>query len=98
DAHRLVRRDRAVEEPEPRPAGVLLAQPVEHALALPELEDPLLFAGELGHGRESREGLRHGRRWYEAGRSGSGARERELVAAGVQRRAGRDDPAGGGGG
>src|SRR5919204_543928 len=60
-AHRLVRRHGAVEEAEPRPFGVLLAQPLEHALALPVLEDLLLEGGELGHRGESREGLRHGR-------------------------------------
>jgi hypothetical protein len=45
--HRLVRRHGPAEEAEPRPVRVLLAQPVEHALALPNLEDLLLEGGQL---------------------------------------------------
>src|SRR6266508_6952511 len=43
DAHRLgVRGDRAVDEPEKRPGGVLLAENVEAPLALPHLEHLVL--------------------------------------------------------
>ena len=39
DGERLVRRDRTVDEAEPRAAAVLLTEPLERTLALPELED-----------------------------------------------------------
>ena len=52
DAHRVVRRDRAVEEAEPLAAAVLLAQLVEDALAVPPVEDLLLESGVIGDGWE----------------------------------------------
>src|ERR671911_595282 len=42
DAHRVVGRDRAVDEAPPRPVGVLLPEPLEDPLALPPREDPAL--------------------------------------------------------
>ena len=48
DAELLVRRHRPVDEAEPRPAAVLLAEPLEGLLALPELEDLELERGVVG--------------------------------------------------
>jgi hypothetical protein len=53
DAHRVVRRDRPVEEAEPLAARVLLAQLVEDALAIPPLEDGLFERGVVGNSGES---------------------------------------------
>jgi hypothetical protein len=47
-AHRSVRRDRAVDETEPRPAPVLVAETLERLLALPEIEDLELERGMVG--------------------------------------------------
>ena len=51
DAHRVVGRDRPVHEREARAAAVPLAQLLERALALPELEDPALERGMIGDRR-----------------------------------------------
>ena len=58
-AHRVVRRDRAVDERERRPALVLLAQPLERPVAVPALEHAVLerdVVGLGGDGSESRIG------------------------------------------
>src|SRR5687767_5593333 len=64
DAHRLdVRRDRAVDEGIPRPAGVLFPQRVEAPVALPQLEHAVLEFRKVErrpHGRESRLLVRRG--------------------------------------
>ena len=52
DAHRVVGRDRPVDEAEARPAGVLLAQPLEGALHLPALQHLPLESGVVGHARQ----------------------------------------------
>src|SRR5262245_3720717 len=52
DAHRVVGRDRAVDEAEPRAAGVLLAEALERPLLLPPLEHLPLERGMVGHARE----------------------------------------------
>jgi hypothetical protein len=52
DAHRVVRRDRPVDEAEARPAGVLLAEALEGALLLPALQHLPLEGGMVGHTRE----------------------------------------------
>jgi hypothetical protein len=57
DAERLVRRDRPVEEREPRPAGVLLPQLPECPFPLPELENALLEPRMVGHRRQILEDL-----------------------------------------
>ena len=52
DAHRVVGGDRAVDEAEPRPAGVLRAQAPERLLLLPALQHLPLERGMIGHARE----------------------------------------------
>ena len=52
DAHRVVGRDRAVEEAEALATAVLLAQLVEDAFAVPPGEDLLLQGGVVRDGRE----------------------------------------------
>ena len=52
DAHRVVRRDRAVEETEALAAAVLLTQLVEDALTVPPGEDLLLEGGVIRDGWE----------------------------------------------
>ena len=59
DAHRVVRRDRPVEEAEARAAAVLLAQPVEDARLVPPVEDPVLERGMIGLLGQRNERLRH---------------------------------------
>jgi len=49
DAHRVVGRDRAVDEAEARAVGVLLAQLPERALVLPALEDLTLEGRVVRH-------------------------------------------------
>ena len=49
DPHRVVGRDRAVDEAPPRPVGVALPKPVEDALGIPPLEDLLFERGMIGH-------------------------------------------------
>ena len=67
DAHRIVRRDRAVNEAPLRPAAVLRAQPVEDALRLPPLQELALERGMVGlvrerceHTADSRGGISRG--------------------------------------
>ena len=55
-AHRVVGRDRAVDERVRRPAGVLLAQLLERAVALPALEHPVLERDVIGLGGDGCEG------------------------------------------
>ena len=59
DAHRVVRRDRAVDEAEARAAPVQLAELLERPLALPELEDLELEMVMVGLVREGWEDGRH---------------------------------------
>jgi hypothetical protein len=49
DAHRIVGRDRAVDEAPLGPVGVPLPEPLEDSLALPPLEDPALERGVIGY-------------------------------------------------
>ena len=65
DAHPLVRRDRAVDEAEPRPAAVGGAQLLERVPLLPQLEDRLLEARVIGDRRKLGEPAGHGEAVYE---------------------------------
>src|SRR6266508_2280790 len=81
DAHRVVRRDRAVEEVPALPAAVLVAQLLENALPVPPREDLSLESGVVGDGGKRRERRAHGVRFYgEAGTANPGSSlERETT-------------------
>ena len=63
-AHRVVRRDRPVDEAPALAAPVLLAEPVEDALVVPPGEDLALESGVIGHRGQGLERLGHGVRFY----------------------------------